>query len=164
MKGVVSIIVLVLLAGCMNDELSWISIRNQTEVPLYALPYSSDFTEGEWIPPGEADEFYSINCNCLDPFGYFSFYYDSLIIVMKDFEDDPIKFYKDGTTVNYDATFNPFTNPNVWKTKEFDLSKTEGPPDLAYDSKHIFEHYFSISTCFIKSLSDTIVLELNPAS
>jgi len=162
MKGVASIIVLVFLAGCVNDELSWISIHNQTDVPLFALPYSSEFTEGDWIPPGEADEFYSIN-DLLDPFNYFSFYYDSLIIYMKDLEDDPIKFYKDGTTVNYDATFNPFTNPHVWNTNEFDLSVAEGPPDLNNDSRHIFEHYFSVSTCFIKSLSDTIVLELNPA-
>ena len=164
MKGVALIIILFSLAGCVNDELSWMAIHNQTEVPIYALPYSSEFTDGDWIAPGVADEFYSINCDCLDPFYYFSFYYDSLIIVLKDFETDPVKFYKDGTTVNYDPTLNPFTNPDVWRTKEFDQSKSENSSNVSSDHRHIFEHYFSISTSSIKSLSDTIVLELNPAS
>ncbi len=164
MKGIASILLLFLLAGCVNDDLSWISIRNQTEVPIYALPYSSDFTDGDWIPPGGMDEFYSINCDCLDPFTYFSFYYDSLIVVMKDLEKYPIKFYQDGTTVNYDPTLNPFTNPNVWRTKEFERSVSSGSSSAPHQQKHIFDHYFTISTDFIKSLSDTIVQELNPAS
>ena len=164
MKGIASILLFFFLAGCVNDDLTWISIRNQTEVPIYALPYSSDFTNGDWIPPGGMDEFYSINCDCLDPFAYFSFYYDSLIVLMKDFEKYPIKFYQDGTTVNYDPTLNPFTNPNVWRTKEFDRALSSGSSGGTNQQKHIIEHYFSVSTDFIKSLSDTIVQELNPAT
>ncbi len=33
---------------------------------------------------------------------------------------DPIKFYKDGTTVNYDPELNPFINPEVWHKQDFD--------------------------------------------
>ena len=149
--------------GCSTDEQSWISIRNETEVPIYALPYSSDFTDGEWIQPGIADNFYTIDCNCLDGFAYFSFYYDSLIVYLKDRDDDPIKFYQDGTTINYDPTLNPFSNPDVWKSRAFD-KHLPGNAFSTLEEKHIFEHYFCIEAEKIKSLSDTILHELNPAS
>jgi hypothetical protein len=35
------------MAGCASDDLSQIAIRNMTDVPIYALPYSSDFTDGD---------------------------------------------------------------------------------------------------------------------
>ena len=112
------LIVFFVLVGCSDDNLSYISIRNETSIPIYALPYTAEYTNGEWIQPGLTDEFYSINCDCLDGFEYFSFYYDSLIIYIKDHDEKPVKFYKDGTTVNYDPTLNPFTNPEVWKLHE----------------------------------------------
>ncbi len=120
MKGFLFIGILVLSYGCMDEELSYISIHNDTGISIYALPYSSEFTDGDWIQPGFTNEFYSISCDCLDGYDYFSFYYDSLIVYIKDHDDDPIKFYKDGTTINYDPTLNPFTNPEVWLTLEFD--------------------------------------------
>jgi len=163
MKGIAFVLLLVILAGCVNDDLSWMSIRNQTDVPIYALPYSSEFTNGDWIAPGRTEDFYSINCDCLDPFDYFSFYYDSLIIIMKDHEKDPIKFYQDGKTVNYDPTLNPFTNPDVWRTKEFDQTYSTGLFGSSSLQAHIFEHYYSISADYVKPLSDTIFGELNPA-
>ena len=148
-----------LVAGCAKDELSWISIQNKTSIPIYAQPYSSDFTNGEWIQPGLADEFYSINGDYLDGFEYFSFYYDSLIIHMKDHDEDPIKFYQDGTTENYDPTLNPFTNPDVWKTRSFERHL----PRSAFNTleeKHIVEHFFCIDAEDVKSLCDTIIHEL----
>ena len=163
MKGLAGVLLLFLMVGCGNDDLSLIAIRNLTEVSIYTQPYSSEFTDGEWIEPGGLDEFYSINCDCLDGFEYFSFYYDSLIVILKDHVDEPIKFYKDGTTVNYDPTLNPFTNPDVWRIREFDQFISESSGNLAHQEKHIYEHYFSIIEENIKSLTDTIVQELNPA-
>lgn len=163
MRVVALIIVLVAAAGCSSDDLSWISIHNDTQLPIYALPYTSDFSDGEWIQPGLIDEFYSINCDCLDGFEYFSFYYDSLIIFIKDHDEDPVKFYKDGTAVNYDPTLNPFTNPDVWKAHQFEHQF----PGTTYENaekKRVLEHYFSIETEKVKSLADTVYFELNPAS
>lgn len=163
MRGVAVIFLVFLLTGCNNDELSWISIKNDTTIPIYVLPYSSDYTNGEWIQPGVADEFYSLNCDCLDGFAYFSFYYDSLIVFMKDREETPVKFYKDGTTINYDPTLNPFINRDVWKSRDFE-KHLSGSSFNTLKEKHIFEHYFSIDAEKIKFLSDTITTELHPAN
>ena len=163
MKRLVWILMVLLGVACSADEQSWISIRNETEVPIYALPYSSDYTEGEWIQPGVVDNFYTLNSDGLDGFEYFSFYYDSLIVYLEDRDDEPVKFYQDGTTVNYDPTLNPFVNPDVWKSRNFDRTL---PVNNLYESeeKTIFEHYFSIQADKIKSLSDTVFRELDPAS
>ena len=162
MRGAVILVWLVILAGCNNDELSWISIKNDTTTPIYVLPYSSDYTHGEWIQPGVADDFYSLNCDCLDGFAYFSFYYDSLIVFLKDWEETPVKFYKDGTTINYDPTLNPFINREVWKSRNFDRHLS-GSSFKTLEEKHIFEHYFPIDPEKVKFLSDTITMELYPA-
>lgn len=152
MRGFIWIIVLVVLSGCAGDELSWISIKNETTIPIYALPYSSEFTNADWIQPGVSDDFYSINCDCIDGFGYFSFYYDSLIILIEDHDEDPIKFYKDGTTVNYNPALNPFINEDVWKVQDFDRA-VSGSAFNTIEEKHIFEHYFCIEEEQVKSLS-----------
>ena len=151
MRGFVWIMVLVVLSGCTNDELSWISIKNDTAIPIYVLPYSSEFTNADWIQPGVSDDFYSLNCDCLDGFAYFSFYYDSLIVLMKDHDGDPIKFYKDGTTVNYNPALNPFINEDVWKVQDFDRA-VSGSAFNTIEEKHIYEHYFCIEEENVKSL------------
>lgn len=162
MKGIAFILAILLLAGCTGDDLSWISIRNDTTVPIYALPYSSEFTDGGWIQPGGSDDFYSINCDCLDAFDYFSFYYDSLIVFMKDYDDHPIKFYQDGSTVNYDPELNPFTNPDVWKSRELQRH-VPGNSFNTLKEKRVFDHYFCIDARSVVSLPDSILLKLNPA-
>lgn len=162
MRGVAWVILILLASGCASDDLSWIAIENMTEVPIYALPYSSDFTDGEWIEPGGAGDFYSIDCDCLDGFAYFSFYYDSLVVYLRDHDEYPVKFYKDGRTVNYDPTLNPFLNPDVWRIREI-TQHVRGSGDTDLDDKYIVEHYFSIEAGKVKSLKDTILHELNPA-
>jgi len=162
MRAFSVLVILFLLAGCADEELSWISIQNETSIPIYALTYSSDLSDGDWIQPGVADDFYSINCDCLDGFEYFSFYYDSLVIYMKDLENEPIKFFKDGSSINYDPLLNPFINPDVWQTR--DLEKhVPGSFFESSDDIHIFDHYFSIDAENIESLHDTIPGELDPA-
>ena len=151
MRGIIWITLFIALSGCAGDELTWLSIKNDTTIPIYAQPYSSDFTNADWIQPGVSDDFYSINCDCLDGFTYFSHYYDSLIVLMEDHESDPIKFYKDGTTVNYNAELNPFINPDVWKMKDFDRA-VSGSAFNTLEEKHIYEHYFSINEKHVKSL------------
>ena len=89
--------------------------------------------------------------DCLDGFTYFSHYYDSLIILMEDYEDEPIKFYKDGTTINYDPELNPFINPDVWKIKDFERA-VSGSAFNTLEEKHIYEHYFRIREEYVKSL------------
>ena len=143
---------LFVLTGCASNEQTWISIKNNTTIPIYVLPYSSDFTNADWIQPGGSDDFYSINCDCLDGFTYFSHYYDSLIILMEDHDDDPIKFYKDGTTINYDPDLNPFVNPDVWRIQDFDRA-VSGSAFNTLEEKHIYEHYFSVREEHVKSLS-----------
>ena len=152
MKGFIWVIVLLILSGCASDELSWISIKNDTTIPIYVLPYSSEFTNADWIQPGVSDDFYSINCNCIDGFAYFSFYYDSLIVLLDEHDDEPIKFYKDGTTVNYDPELNPFINEDVWETHDFDRA-VSGSAFNTLEEKHIIEHYFRIREEHVKSLS-----------
>jgi hypothetical protein len=149
------------LASCSSD-VSYVSIRNDTLTPIYALPYSSDLTNGEWIQPGLTDEFYELSGDDLDGFDYFSFYYDSLIVYLKDHDKHPVKFYKDGTTVNYNPTLNPFTNPDMWQTQEFKENLGLSTVN-AGDKKNILEHFFPIDTDHVKSLSDTIRFPLNPA-
>ena len=152
MRGFIWIVVLIVLSGCANNEITWISVQNDTTIPLYVLPYSSDFTNADWVQPGVSNDFYSINCDCLDGYTYFSHYYDSLIVLMQDHDGDPIKFYKDGTTVNYDSELNPFINPDVWRTKDFDKAFL-GSAFNTLDEKHIYEYYFSITEESVKSLS-----------
>ena len=84
MRGFIWIIVLIILSGCAKNDLTYISIKNDTTIPIYVLPYSDEFTNADWIQPGVSDDFYSINCDCLDGYSYFSFYYDSLIVLMQD--------------------------------------------------------------------------------
>lgn len=151
MKGIIIAMALLILAGCSNDELTWISIKNATGTPIYALPYTEEYTQGEWIQPGITDEFYSINCDCLDGFSYFSFYYDSLIVFLKDHEEEPIKFFKDGTTVNYDPVLNPFINKEVWKIRDFE-KHLSGTSFNTMEEKHIYEYYFTVDAAFVKSI------------
>ncbi len=152
MRGFIWIIVLIALSGCGKNDLTWISIKNDTTIPIYVLPYSADFTNADWIQPGVSDDFYSINCDCIDGYSYFSFYYDSLIVLMQDHDGDPIKFYKDGTTVNYDPKLNPFVNPDVWWTNDFDKTDTKSAYNTSKE-KHIYEFYFCIKEESVKSLS-----------
>lgn len=162
MRRYALILMVFLMAGCMGDDLTRLSIRNDTSTPIYALPYASDFTEGKWIPPGTFNDFYSIGCETLDAYAYFSLYYDSLIIYMKESDDRPIKFYRDGTTSNYDPTLNPFTNPKVWNERKYSRYMS-GSTFNTLEEKNIFEHYFCIDPGYIKSLNDTVVRDLNPA-
>jgi hypothetical protein len=152
MRALLIAAMIFILTGCNNDELTWISIKNDTGIPIYALPYSEDFANGDWIQPGVSDEFYSINCDCLDGVSYFTTYYDSLIIYLKDQGDNPIKFFKDGTTINYDPGFNPFTNKDVWLTQSFD-KHLSGSAFNTLEEKHIFEYYFSVDAASVKSIN-----------
>ncbi len=151
MRGFIWVIVLIALSGCNNDDLSWISIKNDTAIPIYVMPYSSEFANADWIQPGVSDDFYSINYDGLDGFTYFSFYYDSLIVLMEDHDGDPIKFYKDGTTINYNPALNPFINKDVWKVQDFDRA-VSGSAFNTIEEKHIYEHYFCIEEENVKSL------------
>jgi len=152
MKILTLAIALIFLTSCSNDEITWISIKNATGIPIYVLPYSEEYTNGSWIQPGVSDEFYSINCDCLDAFSYFSFYYDSLIIYFKDLGDDPIKFFKDGTTINYEQGLNPFINKDVWQTQDFD-KHLSGSAFNTLEEKHINEYYFTVDAASVKSIT-----------
>ena len=153
MRALLTAFILVVLAGCNKDDLSYLSICNETPIPIYAVSYTSDYSDGEWIPPGTSDEFYSLNIDHLDGFRYFSLYYDSLIVFVKDHEEHPVKFYSDGVTINYDPEMNPFTNPDVWQTRTF-YRHVPGDSFESMEEKQIFEDYFSIETSRIISLSD----------
>jgi hypothetical protein len=152
MRGFIWIFVLLIISGCDKNDQTWISIKNETTIPLFVLPYSADFTNADLIQPGVSDDFYSINCDCLDGFAYFSHYYDSLIVLMQDHDGDPIKFYKDGTTVNYDPKLNPFINRDVWRIQDFDRA-VSGSGFNTLEEKHIYEYYFCIEEECVKSLS-----------
>lgn len=151
MRGFMCLLVLIVLSGCAGDEQSWISIKNETTIPIYVMPYSSNFTNADLIQPGVSDDFYSLDCDCLDGFTYFSFYYDSLIVLMEDHDEDPIKFFKDGTTINYNPALNPFINKDVWKVKDFNRA-VSGAAFNTLEEKHIYEHYFCIEEENVKSL------------
>ncbi len=155
MKGIILAVTLLILTGCNNDDLTWISIKNGTGTPIYVLPYSSDYTNGDWIQPGVSDKFYTINCDCIDGYTYFSFYYDSLIVYLKDHGEEPIKFYKDGTTLNYDPQLNPFTNKEVWVTHDFERTLS-GSAFNTLEEKHIYEYYFSVDAASVKSININI--------
>lgn len=140
------------LIGCNNDELSYISVRNQTPTSIYVLPFASGYSDGDWIQPGLSDEFYSIGVDHLDGYEYFCLYYDSLIIYIKDHEDKPVKFYRDGTTINYNPSRNPFTNPKMWTSRNYN----ENGSGSAYQSsgrKEVNEDYFVIDEASIISLT-----------
>ena len=143
MRKLAFILALTTLWGCNNDEYSYISIRNETTTPIYVLPYVSDYSDGDWINPGFTDEFYSIGVDHFNGYEFFCVYYDSLIIYLKDYEDDPVKFYKDGTTINYDPTRNPFTNPEMWTSRSFDELESGSTFDNLQE-KEISEDYFTI--------------------
>ncbi len=68
---------------------------------------------------------------------------DSLIVFLKDHEDVPIKFYKDGTTVNYDPDYNPFTHKEVWQVQDFEWHIANSG-FTGQEENHVFEHYFII--------------------
>ena len=151
MKGILLVVTILILTGCNNDDLTWISIKNGTGTPIYALPYSTDFANGDWIQPGISEEFYSIDCE-LDGFEYFSLYYDSLIVYLKDQGEDPIKFFKDGTTLNYDPALNPFINREVWLIRNLERHLS-GPVFDNLEEKHIFEYYFTVDASSVKSIT-----------
>ena len=152
----------VLACGCAGDDISRLSIMNDTGISIYALPYASDFTDGDWIAPGTFVDFYSISHESLDAYAFFTLYYDSVIIYLEDHDLYPVKFYQDGSTVNYDATRNPFTNPDVWDQRKF-KSYISGSPINSMEEKRIFEHFFAIERKYVKILSDSVLHELNPA-
>lgn len=151
MRGVIIFIVLMALSGCSSNDMSWLSVKNETTIPIFVLPYSSEYTNSDWIQPGVSNDFYSIENDFLDAFDYFSLYYDSLIVLMEGHEDEPIKFYKDGKTVNYNPGLNPFINPDVWKVQNFNRA-VSGSGFNTLEEKHIYEHYFSIQEEHVKSL------------
>ena len=153
MRALFIALILVVLAGCNKDELSYLSICNETPIPIYATSYTSDYSDGEWISPGSSDEFYTLNIDHLDGFRYFSLFYDSLVVFLKDHEEHPVKFYSDGVTINYDPELNPFTNPEVWQTRTF-YRHVQGSSFESMEEKQIFEDYFSIETSSIISLSN----------
>jgi len=144
-----------LLAACNKDDLSSLAIRNGTGTPIFALPYSSDYTEGGWIQPGNRDEFFSIEHEDLDAFDYFCAYYDSVVVFLEGYENDPVKFFKNGSTVNYDPSMNPFTNSEMWNCLSFERP-TEGNTFESVDQKQIEEHFFSINELSIPVLADSL--------
>lgn len=157
MKILTFIFALTILLGCSNEEYSYLSVRNKTTSPIYVLPYTSNFSDGDWIEPGITDEFYTISVEHLNGYEYFCTYFDSVIIYVKDYEDYPVKFYSDGTTLNYNPELNPFINPEVWKTRDFN----ELMPGNAFQSikeKEVNEDYFIIDSLSIVSLTSTTEL------
>jgi len=161
MRIALFVFIALMLGACAQDDYSAMGIRNKTEVPIFALPYVADYTSGAWIQPGLTDDFYTIDCDCLDGYDYFSFYYDSLVIFLEGMETHPIKFFKDGSTVNYDPTKNPFTNQDVWVSWEYD--GIEPGNQESVKQRSYTEHFFVIETSAVKILSDTLWTELNPA-
>jgi len=157
MKNLAFIIALTTILGCSNEEYSYLSVRNKTTSPIYVLPYTSDFSDGDWIEPGITDEFYSIGIEHLNGYEYFITYFDSVIIYVKDYEDYPVKFFSDGTSLNYDPELNPFINPEVWNTRDFN----ELMPGTAFQTikeKEVNEDYFIIDSASIISLTTTTLL------
>ena len=156
MRSLIFIFVLSALMGCNNDDFSYISIRNETTSPIYVLPYASEYSDGDWIQPGFTDEFYSIGIDHLNGYEYFCVYYDSMIVYLKDKEDEPIKFYSDGTTINYDPKLNPFINPDVWISRNFN-EVVSGSAFERIEEKEINEDYFIIDAASITSLDNPSV-------
>lgn len=150
------ILVLSALMGCNNDEFSYISVRNQTPAPIYVLPFASGYSDGDWIQPGLSDEFYSIGVDHLNGYEYFCLYYDSLIVYIKDQENDPVKFYSDGTTINYDPSLNPFTNPDMWTSRNYNEYGT-GPEYSSSEEKVVNDDYFEIDANSITSFTKPAV-------
>lgn len=155
MRPLILIGILILLGSCSSDEMSFLSIQNRTTLPIYVQPYISDFAEGDWIQPGSSNEFFSIDHDGLDGFEYFSFYYDSLVVYLKDCEEKPVKFYKDGRTVNYDPELNPFTNRDMWEIHQI-RRNVSGNAFETLEEKKVQEHYFRISALSIPYIADTM--------
>ncbi len=156
MRSLIIILVLSVLMGCNNDDFSYVSIRNETTSPIYVLPYASEYSDGDWIQPGFTDEFYSIGIDHLNGYEYFCVYYDSVIVYIKDKEDEPIKFYSDGTTINYDPALNPFINPDVWISRNFN-EVVSGSAFESIKKKVINEDYFIIDAASITSLANASI-------
>lgn len=154
MRTLTLIIAFLVLAGCNDDEISYLSVRNETPQPFYAVFYTAGLSEGEWVQPGSTDNFFSLNLDHVNSFEYFSFYYDSVIVYLKEDENRPIKFYKDGSTVNYNPELNPFINSEVWHTRHF-VRHQPGSSLESLEEKQIYEDYFSIETEWIISLKST---------
>ena len=71
------------------------------------------------------------------------------------------KFYKDGTTVNYDPLLNPFTNEDVWETRTQDRLMPGKFFKSNYEKREVIEHYFCIDGDYVQSLKTSEVKELN---
>lgn len=155
-------LLLILVAACSYEDMACISIGNNTGIPIFSLPYSEEYTNGEWIQPGSINEFYTLNNDQLDGFEYFSYYYDSLVIHIKGQDNRPVKFYKDGRTINYNPELNPFINPNVWKVRKNSVNPS-GSAFEGFEEKKMVEHYFTISANNVLSLSDSIASQSEPA-
>jgi len=156
MRSLIFIFALSALMGCNNDDFSYVSIRNETTSPIYVLPYASEYSDGDWIQPGYTNEFYSIGIDHLNGYEYFCAYYDSVIVYIQDKEDEPIKFYSDGTTINYDPALNPFINPDVWISRNFD-KVVSGSTFKGFEKKAINEDYFIIDAASIISLANASI-------
>ena len=74
MRTLTLIIAFLVLAGCNDDEISYLSVRNETPQPFYAVFYTAGLSEGEWVQPGSTDNFFSLNLDHVNSFEYFSFY------------------------------------------------------------------------------------------
>jgi hypothetical protein len=162
MRYTLPLILVLLITACNRDDYAFISLKNDTGVPIFALPYSAQYTNGDWIGPGETDEFYTLETDHLNAFEYFSYYYDSLVVYMEGSDDFPVKFYKNGHTVNYDPTLNPFTNREVWIQRNLEMAEA-GSGMESVKRKHVLEHYFTIKADKVKSLGDTLWSTLHPA-
>lgn len=154
MRYLALLLILSALWGCNKDELSYLSIRNETTIPIYALAYASEYADGDWIRPGITDEFCSVEIEILNGYEYFTVYYDSLIIYIQGIEDEPVKFFSDGTTINYNPAMNPFINPDVWKSRNFDQI-VSGSGFESVETKSVNEDYFIIDAASIISLADS---------
>lgn len=149
MKQVLIIIGILIMMGCSSNDESWLSIENSTDMDIFAIPYTEEFSHGTAIPSGEKDEFFTLSCDCLDGYTYFSTYYDSLVIFFNNEEETPVKFYSDGRTINYDSIQNPFINPLVWNYRVFE---EEYYTEInSVETRMIYEHFFTIKNEIIDS-------------
>ena len=85
-----------------------------------------------------------------------------MIIFVKDYEDEPVKFYSDGVTINYDTKLNTFTNPDVWQTRSFKRYLPETASE-GLEAKWIYEDFFSVEISKIISLCDAHLTDSDSA-